>query len=63
MSSDSGQVADVMWEQFEYLMDHKRYGPCLEGCTECWRLERIKELLMLPFEWKKYPMELKKETI
>ncbi len=39
---------DVLFEQLEYLVGHSR-GTCLPLCSECCRLNMVKELLMSPF--------------
>ena len=50
------QEAEVMWEQFGFLMDHERLGTCPPGCIDCWRRDRMKEVLMIPFQVKQCPM-------
>jgi|GEM_PF-4014402 hypothetical protein len=41
-------VADVMFDQLEYLASHA-VGNCPRDCADCARLGRVKTLLLLPF--------------
>jgi hypothetical protein len=37
-------VADVLHEQLDYLIDHASAGPC--GCSECQRYLRVRSALL-----------------
>jgi hypothetical protein len=41
-------VADVMFDQLEYLAAHD-VGGCRRGCADCARLKQVKNLLLMPF--------------
>ena len=40
---------DVMWEQLDFLIMCKRTHEPGCGCRECWRYDRVREVLMMPF--------------
>ena len=40
---------EVMFDQLSYLVDHAAQG-CQSECSECIRLNRVKSLLLLPFQ-------------
>jgi hypothetical protein len=44
----SAPVADVMFDQLEYLAAHALQS-CPRGCADCARLLQVKNLLLLPF--------------
>ena len=44
----SAPVADVLFDQLEYLVTHGGRN-CPSDCLECGRLERVKHWLLLPF--------------
>lgn len=44
----SAPVADVLFDQLEYLVMHSGRN-CPSDCLECGRLERVKHWLLLPF--------------
>jgi len=44
----SATVADVLFEQLEYLVAHGGRD-CPSDCLECGRLERVQHWLLLPF--------------
>ena len=44
----SAAVADVMFDQLQYLAAHRGPG-CPRGCADCARLAQIKTLLLVPF--------------
>ena len=44
----SAAVADVMFDQLQYLAAH-RVSACPRGCADCARLAQIKTLLLMPF--------------
>lgn len=52
-----GEVADIMEEQFTYLMDHR--GSVHKDrnfqCSDCERFERLQGLLLEPFRRKQTP--------
>jgi hypothetical protein len=41
-------VADVMFDQLEYLAAHAVQS-CRRGCEDCARLAQVRNLLLLPF--------------
>ncbi len=41
-------LADVMFEQLEYLVDHASAN-CPPGCSECARLAQVEKWLLRPF--------------
>ena len=41
-------VADVMFDQLDYLASHA-VRSCPLGCADCARLTQVKDLLLLPF--------------
>lgn len=44
----SAPLADVMFDQLEYLAAHA-VRSCPFGCADCARLTQVKDLLLLPF--------------
>jgi hypothetical protein len=44
----SAPVADVLFDQLQYLVTHSGRD-CPPECLECGRLERVKHWLLLPF--------------
>jgi hypothetical protein len=44
----SAAVADVMFDQLQYLSAHRVSG-CPRGCADCARLAQVKTLLLQPF--------------
>jgi hypothetical protein len=44
----SAPVADVLFDQLQYLVAHSGRD-CPPECLECGRLERVKHWLLLPF--------------
>ena len=44
----SARMADVMFEQLEYLAAHSVRG-CPRRCADCARLAQVRNLLLLPF--------------
>jgi hypothetical protein len=44
----SAPQIDVMLEQLEYLLAHKRHR-CPAGCVDCARLNQVRNWLLLPF--------------
>ena len=45
---ESPQLIDVMFDQLEYLVAHKS-SKCSPGCSDCQRLEQVKNWLLAPF--------------
>jgi hypothetical protein len=45
-------TTDVMWDQFAYVMDHESLGSCPKGCVDCRKRNRLRKILMAPFEEK-----------
>jgi hypothetical protein len=45
---ESAPLADVMFDQLQYLLAHKK-SECSAKCEDCARLDRVKTWLMLPF--------------
>ncbi len=45
------RIASILDEQLLYLMNH---GPCVAGCPECARLQRVAEILTEPFRTEQY---------
>jgi hypothetical protein len=41
-------LTDVMYEQLEYLIGHSD-GDCPPECMDCDRLQKVRNLLLLPF--------------
>ena len=44
----SARLADVMFDQLEYLIAHSRRN-CPPGCRDCERLEQVSNWLLTPF--------------
>ena len=42
-------LADVMFEQLEYLVHHGDNG-CPRGCPDCLRLNRVRDVLLRAFQ-------------
>jgi hypothetical protein len=41
-------LSEVLFDQLEYLLAH-RTEDCPPGCTDCSRLQQVKDWLLLPF--------------
>jgi hypothetical protein len=46
--AEPAPVAEVMREQFDFLLAHASDG-CSDACPECARLRAVRELLCKPF--------------
>jgi hypothetical protein len=49
---DSAPLAEVMFDQLEYLVAHstlKALGECPPECVDCGRLQQVRNWLLLPF--------------
>jgi hypothetical protein len=50
---DSAPLAEVMFDQLEYLVAHsagRAPGACPPECVDCARLQQVKDWLLLPFD-------------
>lgn len=58
-------LVDVLIDQLEYLVSHASRG-CPPGCPDCFRLQQVKKLLLIPFDspnMPKAPEPLLRESV
>jgi hypothetical protein len=62
---EPARLVDVLIDQLEYLVSHASRG-CPPGCPDCFRLQQVKKLLLIPFDspnMPKAPEPLLRESV
>lgn len=57
---EAGKPESILDEQYSWLRVHAERCR-VDGCEHCWRMNRIKEILMMPFRTEReYPIQIAK---